>query len=167
MLDLFKNWISSILAIGILFTIIRMILPNSNLKKYIYSLIGIITIIVIMNPVVSMIKKTNMSSLKKIFLDATSSIDNPNINYTNISNYEDVNKNNVKETFKNMVEEDIKSKLNSNIENNVDVSIDITDTYNIENINITLYGDTSFDIVSFVCNEYDVDKKYIKLKKGG
>lgn len=166
MLDVFKNWISSILAIGILFTVIRIILPNTNLKKYIYSLIGIVTIIAILNPIISLIKGSNEDSIKNILLNATNSVNSTNINYTDISNYEDVNKNNVKENFKSNVENDIKSKLSDNIENNLDVNIEINDTYNIEKINVTIYGDTSFDIKSFISNEYDIDKNKIIIQKG-
>lgn len=165
MLDVFKNWISSILAIGILFTIIRIILPNSHFKKYIYSLIGIVTIIVIISPVISAVKSTNFDNIKDIVLNATN-IDSSDVNYTNLSNYEDVNENNVKKNFITRVENDIKEKLSSNIDNNVDVNIEITDTYNIEKINITLYGETSFDILSFISEEYDIGKDKINLQRG-
>ena len=165
MLDVFKNWISSILAIGILFTIIRIILPNSHFKKYIYSLIGIVTIIVIISPVISAVKSTNFDNIKDIVLNATN-IDSFDVNYTNLSNYEDVNENNVKKNFITSVENDIKEKLSSNIDNNVDVNIEITDTYNIEKINITLYGETSFDILSFISEEYDIGKDKINLQRG-
>lgn len=165
MLEVFKNWISSILAIGILFTIIRIILPNSHFKKYIYSLIGIVTIIVIISPVISAVKSTNFDNIKDIVLNATN-IDSSDVNYTNLSNYEDVNENNVKKNFITSVENDIKEKLSSNIDNNVDVNIEITDTYNIEKINITLYGETSFDILSFISEEYDIGKDKINLQRG-
>ena len=165
MLDVFKNWISSILAIGILFTIIRIILPNSHFKKYIYSLIGIVTIIVIISPVISAVKSTNFDNIKDIVLNATN-IDSSDVNYTNLSNYEDVNENNVKKNFITSVENDIKEKLSGNIDNNVDVNIEITDTYNIEKINITLYGETSFDILSFISEEYDIGKDKINLQRG-
>ncbi len=166
MLDIFKNWISSILAIGILFTVIRMILPNTNFKKYIYSLIGIVTVIVIIGPVISAIKSTDIDNMKNIILNATN-LGSSEVNYTNLSNYENVNENNVKKNFISSMENDIKEKLSKNIDNNVDVNIEITDTYNIEKINITLYGDTSFDILSFISKEYDIEKDKINLQKGG
>ncbi len=167
MLDVFKEWISSILAIGILFTIIKIIIPNTNLKKYIYSLMGIITVIVIINPVISFFKSNDLNSIKSILLNATNSIDTQNINYTSMSNYEDVNKNNVKENFKENVESDIKEKLSESIGENVDVNIQITDTYNIQKVNVTIYKDTSFDIVSFISKEYDIDGSKITIQKGG
>ncbi len=167
MLDVFKEWISSILAIGILFTIIKIIIPNTNLKKYIYSLMGIITVIVIINPVISFFKSNDLNSIKSILLNATNSIDTQNINYTSMSNYEDVNKNNVKENFKENVESDIKEKVSESIGENVDVNIQITDTYNIQKVNVTIYKDTSFDIVSFISKEYDIDGSKITIQKGG
>ena len=167
MLDVFKEWISSILAIGILFTIIKIIIPNTNLKKYIYSLMGIITVIVIINPVISFFKSNDLNSIKSILLNATNSIDTQNINYTSMSNYEDVNKNNVKENFKEHVESDIKEKLSESIGENVDVNIQITDTYNIQKVNVTIYKDTYFDIVSFISKEYDIDGSKITIQKGG
>lgn len=167
MLDVFKEWISSILAIGILFTIIKIIIPNTNLKKYIYSLMGIITVIVIINPIISFFKSNDLNSIKSILLNATNSIDTQNINYTSMSNYEDVNKNNVKENFKENVESDIKEKVSESIGENVDVNIQITDTYNIQKVNVTIYKDTSFDIVSFISKEYDIDGSKITIQKGG
>ena len=100
-------------------------------------------------------------------LNATNSIDTQNINYTSMSNYEDVNKNNVKENFKENVESDIKEKLSESIGENVDVNIQITDTYNIQKVNVTIYKDTSFDIVSFISKEYDIDGSKITIQKGG
>lgn len=166
MIYIFKSWIQSILCIGILFTIIRIILPNTNLKKYTYSLIGIVTIIAIFNPVIAFARNNNITTIKDIFLNSTE-LANKNINYTDISNYEDVNKNNVKENFKHSVEEDIKLKIQENVNSNVDVNIEITDTYNIKKINIIIYEDTPFDISTYLSSEYDLDKKIIEIKKEG
>lgn len=164
MIYIFKSWIQSILCIGILFTIIRIILPNTSLKKYTYSLIGIVTIIAIFNPVINFARNNNITELRNLFLNSAE-LANRNINYTNISNYEDVNKNNVKENFKHTVEENIKQKIKENINSSVDVNIEITDTYNIKKINITVYEDTPFDISTYISNEYDLDKKIIEVKK--
>ena len=60
MLDTFRNWINMILALGILFTVIRIIVPNTKLKKYIYSLMGIVTIIVILSPVINLVKNGDL-----------------------------------------------------------------------------------------------------------
>lgn len=167
MLDTFRNWINMILALGILFTVIRIIVPNTKLKKYIYSLMGIVTIIVILNPVINLIKNGDLeNSFKNIFLNMASA-ETLNTEYTNLSNYEDVNKNNVKENFKLNVENDIKQKLAQNIDNEIQVEIDITDTYNIDKVIINVVGDTSFDIASFINQEYDIDRQKVIIQKGG
>ena len=162
MLDTFRNWINMILALGILFTVIRIIVPNTKLKKYIYSLMGIVTIIVILSPVINLIKNGDLeNSFKNIFLNMASA-ETLNTEYTNLSNYEDVNKNNVKENFKLNVENDIKQKLAQ-----IQVEIDITDTYNIDKVTINVVGDTSFDIASFINQEYDIDRQKVIIQKGG
>ena len=167
MLDTFRNWINMILALGILFTIIRIIVPNTKLKKYIYSLMGIVTIIVILSPVINLIKNGDLeNSFKNIFLNMASA-ETLNTEYTNLSNYEDVNKNNVKENFKLNVENDIKQKLAQNIDNEIQVEIDITDTYNIDKVTINVVGYTSFDIASFINQEYDIDRQKVIIQKGG
>ena len=167
MLDTFRNWINMILALGILFTIVRIIVPNTKLKKYIYSLMGIVTIIVLLSPVINLIKNGDLeNSFKNIFLNMASA-ETLNTEYTNLSNYEDVNKNNVKENFKLNVENDIKQKLAQNIDNEIQVEIDITDTYNIDKVTINIVGDTSFDIASFINQEYDIDRQKVIIQKGG
>ena len=167
MLDTFRNWINMILALGILFTVIRIIVPNTKLKKYIYSLMGIVTIIVILSPVINLIKNGDLENIfKNIFLNMASA-ETLNTEYTNLSNYEDVNKNNVKENFKLNVENDIKQKLAQNIDNEIQVEIDITDTYNIDKVTINVVGDTSFDIASFINQEYDIDRQKVIIQKGG
>ena len=167
MLDTFRNWINMILALGILFTVIRIIVPNTKLKKYIYSLMGIVTIIVILSPVINLIKNGDLeNSFKNIFLNMASA-ETLNTEYTNLSNYEDVNKNNVKENFKLNVKNDIKQKLAQNIDNEIQVEIDITDTYNIDKVTINVVGYTSFDIASFINQEYDIDRQKVIIQKGG
>ena len=167
MLDTFRNWINMILALGILFTVIRIIVPNTKLKKYIYSLMGIVTIIVILSPIINLIKNGDLeNSFKDIFLNMATA-ETLNSEYTNLSNYEDINKNNVKENFKLNVENDIKQKLTQNIDNEVRVEIDITDTSNIDRVIVNIVRDTSFDIASFINQEYDIDRQKVIIQKGG
>ena len=62
MVDILKNWITTMLCIGIFLTFIQMIVPNTNLKKYIYSLIGVVTIITLILPAYNYFK---VNKLKK------------------------------------------------------------------------------------------------------
>ena len=167
MIDTFRNWINMILAIGILFTVIRIIVPNTKLKKYIYSVMGIISIIVILNPVINIINKGNVEeNIKDILLDM-STTETLNTNYTDISNYEEINKNNIREAFGNNLANDIKEKLVKYVENEIQVKVGITEEYDIKYIVITINGDTSFDIITYISTEYDIDKNKISVVKGG
>lgn len=166
MWDIFKEWINRIISLGVIFTILNLVVPNSKLKKYIYSLMGIVTLLVIGTPAVNLLKSAAIeSNMKKILLDMTS-VETMNTNYTTISNYEDINKNNVKETFKENISNDIKEKLKDKV-GDVDVKVEITLTYNIDKIDITTYKNTDYDIKSFVSQEYDVSKDKINIKVGG
>ncbi len=166
MLDLFKEWINRIISLGIIFTILNLVVPNSKLKKYIYSLMGIVTLLVIGTPAINLIKEATIeSNVKKILLDMTS-VETMNTNYTTISNYEDINKNNVKETFKENIAKDIKEKLKDKV-GDVDVKVEITLTYNIDKIEITTNSNTDYDIKSFISQEYDVKKDKINVNTGG
>ncbi len=167
MLDIFKNWISMILGIGILFTVIRLILPNTKLKKYIYSLMGIVTIIVFLNPVISFFNSNNLEeSIEDVMLDMTGD-ESLKKKYTDISNYELIGQSNVKDNFKENVQNDIKAKLEKEIDDSIKVSIDVSDDYNISKVYINLTKETSFDITSFINQEYDIDKNKIDISIGG
>ncbi|MBO5476483.1 MAG: stage III sporulation protein AF [Clostridia bacterium] len=167
MSEVFRSWISTILGIGIIFTIIRIITPNTKLKSYIYSLMGIVTIIVILNPLVIIFRSDNIESNVKDIMVNMNADETFNFDYLNLSGYELASQNNLKEAFRNNIANDIKNKLGKNIDNEVEVSIDITQEYEIDNITINLKGDTSFDVTSFISIEYDVEKEKIQVIKGG
>lgn len=163
MLNIFKNWISTILGIGILFTMMRIILPRTKLNKYTYSLMGIITIIVILNPVIEFFKTNTIEDIA-VNMNSDGMF---NFEYMNLSGYEMASRNNVKEAFSKNIAEDIKRKLTEKVSGNVEVELDITHEYEIDNITIKMESNNSFDVTTFVSNEYDVSREKIHVIKGG
>ena len=159
MINVFKDWINMILGVGIIFTIIRIIIPNTGLKKYINSLMGIVTIIVVLSPIINYIKIGNFSEDFSKILE--------NEIYVAKANYEDIQKDNLKSNFKSKMQSDIKENLNKNVNSEVEVNIDISDEYNIENVKITIYENTPFDIKSYLSNRYSIEKEKIQIIKGG
>ena len=62
MVQTFKIWISSLLCLGIFVAFLELIIPKSKFKKYIYALIGILTVITIISPIVNMYKSNQVNS---------------------------------------------------------------------------------------------------------
>lgn len=164
MFDSIKTYINTILFSGILFVIIKLIVPNGKLKKYINVLIGVITIIIVFSPVITLVKNNNNLQASDILLNIAS-LDIFNSNYTDLSSYDDVNKNNVRESFKESVENDIKEKIKKEANVDSNVTVNITDTYNIDSIDIKINSKSNIDIPSYISNEYDIDKSKITVEE--
>lgn len=158
MIEIIKNWMSSLVSISFLVILVKLIVPNSNLKKYIYSLLGLVTALVIFKPII------NNTNIENVLLDATKTIDlnSSNYNYTDISNYEQINSNNIKVAFKEKLGESIKSLVKENVEDeNVSVNIEITKEYNIEKIVINCDTKNKEEIQNIVSTNYDIPKEKI------
>ncbi len=164
MIEIFKTWLNMIIITGIIFTIIRIITPNTSMKKYVYSLIGIVTVIVILSPVISIISNGDIGRELSESLQDIMTVETMSSNYID---YEEVGKNNIKENFKSKIETDIKNKLNDKINQPFEVNVQISDAYNIDKVYITLTASTGYDISSYISQEYDILKENIIINKGG
>lgn len=160
MIEIVKDWMGSLISISFLVILVKLIVPNSNIKKYIYSLLGIITAIVVFKPLI------NNSNLENILLDATKNIDfkSNSYNYTDISNYEEINNNNIKEAFKEKLESSIIKLIQENTNNkkeNISVDVEITKEYNIEKVVINCEDTDKEEILNIVSTNYDIPKEII------
>lgn len=169
MIDAFRDWINTILSIGIIFTVFRLITPNTKLKNYIYSLIGIVTIVVLFSPIISTLKKGNIDDYIKQISSEISANNIDNTQYVSISNYENVGENNVKSELKNKLQEDIKEKIQNKISKDlkVNVSVDVSQEYNIKSVVISINQDIAFDIANYISLEYGIERNIIQVIKGG
>ena len=172
MIEIFKNWIVSMLCIGIFTTIIQLIIPKTNLKKYIYTLIGIVTITVIISPVIDMFKSNSMEDSVSEVLAKFSNTSDKNINIDKIKDKSD---NVVREQFIFMIKDDIKSKLELKgiIVNNVDIKLN--DNYDIQRITINIKStgknssgiDSVNSIVTYIHDEYEIEYSKITVTEEG
>ena len=105
MIDLFRNWISVLLCLGIFVTIIRLVIPKNNLRKYIYSLIGIITIIALVSPLIDIFKNNDMQDSIKSVLSNLDEQENVNVDTEKYSN---VKEEAVKKSFIQSIKNDVK-----------------------------------------------------------
>lgn len=107
MINFINSWAQGIILAVIIATIIEIILPEGNNKKYVKTIIGIYVLFVMVYPLISKISNKN--------INIESIIDNAN---TKMSKYEIDNNialetnGYIEETYKQKLEEDIRQKLN-------------------------------------------------------
>lgn len=172
MIDLFRNWISVLLCLGIFVTIIKLVIPKNNLRKYIYSLIGIITIIALVSPLIDIFKNNDMQDSIKSVLSNLDEQENVNVDTEKYSN---VKEEAVKKSFIQSIKNDVKSKLEGKSIVVKSVDVFISDNYDIEKIEINIEKiDTSkasissvTQIVKYINEEYDIGYSKIEVIEEG
>lgn len=160
MFNIVKGWISMILVIGIVFTLMRMIMPNTNLKKYIESIIGIVTIISIITPVLYYISNYNLTEKISENIGEILSRQEETNNY---DSYAQINNEEIKKEFVEKIQEDIKVKLKNKINQEPKVKVLVNDAYNIEKVEVKLNGNSSIDVRQYISNEYDISTDIIEI----
>lgn len=172
MIETFRNWINVLLSLGIFTTIIQLVMPKNKLRKYIYSLIGIVTIITIVSPVVNFFENENMEvALKQVI----SNIDDTEFENIDELKYQNITQNAIKEGFIESLKIDIESKLaNSGVEV-TSCNIFVDTNYNIEKIEINIENidkknagiSSVTEVVKYVNEEYNVDfSKIVVVEEG-
>lgn len=110
-MNLLNNWLQGIIIAVVISTIIEMILPNGNSKKYIKVILGLYVLFNIVTPIINIItkKEINLSSIinSNDFAKATQSYEVSSIN----KNISQINENSIKEIYKNKLKNDIKAKI--------------------------------------------------------
>ena len=174
MIEIFRNWIVAMLCLGILIVIIQLITPKTNLRKYIYTLVGIITVITILSPVVDVLKNTDVEeSISSILSSITMDEDAITVNSDGL---EDKKNELVKIQFIDNLKSDVMFKLaEKRIEVN-DINIVIDEDYNIIKLELKIAKldkeKTSInsvnEVVGYINGEYDIDYSKISvIEEGG
>lgn len=169
MVEIFKNWVSTMLCLGIVITFIQLIIPKTNLKKYIYSLIGIITVITVVSPFINILKNNKMEESLNEAIESMSSVDS-----TNVVDEEVVTQkrdNNLRETFALNMKSDIKTKLEEKGIECKTIDMFLTEQYNVEKLKICIgkidekkasLADVT-EVVKYINSEYDMDFSKIEV----
>lgn len=168
--NLIKNWVSSLLCLGIITAFLQLIIPNSKFKKYINSLIGIVMIITVLSPVIKIYNDDKLKESVEEVISTFSPTENEDAKV--VSN---LNNSLVKEQFIKRLKEDaiLKLKEKSIIVKYIDIQMD--ELYNIQliNINIEKFDEKlidineTADIAKYIQSEYDVDISKIKVSESG
>ncbi len=131
-------WVQEIIIAVIIGSIIEMLLPNGNSKKYIKVVIGVYIVFSIVSPVIS---KFTRSELKLDSIIDINKYEDKIASYEiETKNLENINNSNIKEVYILNLKKDIKAKIEDKgyIVNSIKIEIENTDEYKVKNINITL-----------------------------
>lgn len=173
MMEIFRNWIVAMLCLGILVVIVQLVVPKTNLRKYIYSLIGIVTVITIISPIVDVLKNGNVSDSISSVLDSISS--NEDTITVNSNGVQDKQNELLKVQFIDNLKSDIMFKLaHKDVEVN-DINISVDDDYNITRIEVKIAKinvektnlNSVNEVIKYINSEYDIDYSKISVIEEG
>ena len=173
MIEIFRNWIVAMLCLGILIVIVQLVIPKTNLRKYVYSLIGIVTVITIVSPIVDVLKTGNVNSSISSVLDSMSS--NEDTITVNSDGLQDKQNELLKVQFIENLKSDVMFKLAHKdvVVNSINISVD--DDYNVTKIEVKIakinVEKTSLnsvnEVIKYINSEYDIDYSKISVIEEG
>ena len=147
--------------------IAKLFLPKNKIRKYVLSLMGVMSVIAILSPVIDVFKSGELErSIKSVIsnIDATSA---NNIDTKNISKSQT---DTVKQSFVNSIKADITNKLKDKGITVNKIEIFMSDNYDIEKLEINIKkgtDGTSIDsvntVVKYVKDEYKIEYSKIEV----
>ncbi len=134
MINWLSNWAEAIIIAVIIGTIIEMLLPEGNCKKYIKVVIGIYVMFTIVNPIITKISGKEITVSEILELDEYISQAEESIKTQNEIEIE--NENNIMEMYVSGIKQDIKLNIEEKgyVVTNVDIEIEDTQNYKIKKI---------------------------------
>ncbi len=137
-MEFITSWVQGIIIAVIIGSIIEMLLPNGNSKKYIKVVIGVYIVFTIVSPIIS--KFTGTEIKLDSIIDINKYEDKIASYEIDTKNLENINNSNIKEVYILNLKKDIKAKIEDKgyIVNSIQIEIENTDEYKVKNIDMTL-----------------------------
>ena len=138
MVEWISNWAESIIVAVIIATIIEMILPEGNSKKYIKVVIGVYVLFTIITPVLN--KFTGEDVQVSDILDLDTYIEEAEASVKMQNTIQDNNQSSIMGMYSSGLKDDMKAKIEAKgyIVNSVDINIADDESYTIEGITLDL-----------------------------
>lgn len=140
MIEWIGSWAQGIIVAVIIGTIIEMILPEGNSKKYIKVVIGLYILFSIISPLVNKFTGRTLSVSDIIDLDEyIETVNNQNNNLYNSLDMQ--NSNNIRDIYINGLKNDIKSKVKGKGFETLSIDVDVANNeeYTLKSITLKLY----------------------------
>lgn len=137
-MEFITSWVQGIIIAVIIGSIIEMLLPNGNSKKYIKVVIGVYIVFSIVSPVIS--KFTGNEFKLDSIIDINKYEDKISSYEIDTKNLESTNNSNIKEVYILNLKKDIKAKIEDKgyIVNSIQIEIENTQEYKVKNVNMTI-----------------------------
>lgn len=132
MIDFLKTWANQIIVAVIIATIIEMILPNGNNKKYIKMVIGIYVLFTIIQPIIT---KVTGNSFEISDFNYEKYLDEEVLE-TSTQDFEDNNSKLIKQAYIDNIKSDIKAKVEQKGYEVINCNINIMNTENKDNYGV-------------------------------
>ena len=138
MVEWISNWAESIIVAVIIATIIEMILPEGNSKKYIKVVIGVYVLFTIITPVIN--KLNGVDVQVSDILDLDTYIEEAEASVKMQNTIQDNNQSSIMGMYSSGLKDDMKAKIEAKgyIVNSVDINIADDESYTIEGITLDL-----------------------------
>ena len=174
-----KNYVNTLLCLGIFVTMIQLVMPKNNLRKYIYSLTGIILVIAIISPVVNVLKNTNVETGISQVIASIDEYDKKNkeakVDIDLDKKYKINSDKMIENEMSKKIKEDIKSKLEGKNIKVKEITVYLEDDYNVKKIYINidnLENENSDiknvnEIIKYINEEYKIDYSKIEVVEEG
>lgn len=145
MIDWLSNWAGGIVIAVIIGTIIEMILPEGNCKKYIKVVIGIYVLFTIISPVISEFTGNNIKLADTFDLDTYIEEAKETAQVQNI--VQNDNENNIQSIYISGLKDDMKAKIEAKgyMVESIDIEIANDDTYSISSISVQVNKNDDVD----------------------
>lgn len=158
------SWVQGIIIAVIIGSIIEMLLPNGNSKKYIKVVIGVYIVFSIVSPVIS--KFTGNEFKLDSIIDINKYEDKISSYEIDTKNLENTNNSNIKEVYILNLKKDIKAKIEDKgyLVNSIQIEIENNDEYKIENVNMTISKRENKKEEIEENNVNEIEKVNIKVK---
>ena len=157
-MNFLNSWLQGIVVAVIVATIIERMMPNGNNKKYIKAILGVYIVFNIIAPIVNKITSSKMEINSIINIDQYSKqIESYNSNSSN-TNINESNDDAIKRIYKSNLENDMKEKLKTKgyYASKIEMQLDNSENYNIENVNVYLEQEEKKKITNdFKINEIE------------
>lgn len=162
MIEWISNWAGGIIVAVVIGTIIEMILPEGNSKKYIKMVIGVYILFTIVSPVIT--KFTGNSMQVSDVLDIDQYIEEAKNSVKVHNTLVENNEQNIREMYISGIEDDMKAKLKAKgyLVKNIELGISNDDTYTINTIRLEIEKVKDEEVNNEIDDDNSKDNKNIE-----